>query len=243
MLKQAITLLTGLLLAFSAAAQKNENLFVRLGVNGGASRLFHNTHFDATNLVEVYKFVQISHKPPESYTWQNFEEDYGLRTSYNQPRYGLNLYLAHKLFPVFVNVDYMSSPSSYQKMALGLTLGLGKDFRPFDSDFFFSAHGGFRRVFRDGGFGAETITFSTSKQAREHLATFYNPSRPLGAQSGNMLALRAGCGHVLGAAERAAIGVELFYELDVTNEVIRQARMTNAGINVYFRFDLAYTSF
>lgn len=243
MLKQAITLLIGLLLAFSAAAQKNENLFIRLGINGGGSRLFHNTHFDATNLVEVYKFVQISHKPPESYTWQNFEEDYGLRTSYNQPRYGLNLYLAHKLFPVFVNVDYMSSPSSYQKMALGLTLGLGKDFRPFDSDFFFSAHGGFRRVFRDGGFGAETITFSTSKQAREHLATFYNPSRPLGAQSGNMLALRAGCGHVLGAAERAAIGVELFYELDVTNEVVRQARMTNAGINVYFRFDLAYTSF
>jgi hypothetical protein len=47
----------------------------------------------------------------------------------------------------------------------------------------------------------------------------------------------------LGAAERAAIGCELYYELDVTNETVRQARMTNAGINIYFRFDLAHTSF
>jgi hypothetical protein len=243
MLKQAITLCTGLLLTFAAVAQKNENLFIRVGINTGGSKLFHNTHFEATNLVEVYKFVQLSHKPPETYTWDNFKEDYGLRSSYAQPRYGLNVYLAHRLFPVFANVDFMSSPSSYQKMALGLTIGLGKDFRPFDSDIFFSAHGGFKRVFRDTGFGAETVTFSTSKEARESLATFYNPSRPLGVQSGNLLALRAGCGHVLGAAERAAIGCELYYELDVTNETVRQARMTNAGINIYFRFDLAHTSF
>lgn len=243
MLKQAITLFAGLLLSFSAAAQKNENLFVRVGINGGGSKLFHNTHFDATNLVDVYKFVRLSHKPPEEYTWEHFEKDYGLRGSYAQPRYGLNLYLAHKLFPVFLNVDYMSSPSSYQKMALGLTLGLGKDFRPFDSDIFFSAHGGFKRVFRDGGFGAETLTFSMSREAREYFATFYGSERPLGVQSGNMLALRAGCGHVLGTAERSAVGVELFYELDVTNETVRQARMTNAGINIYFRFDLGHTSF
>lgn len=242
MLKQTLTLFTLLLLTLPVLAQKNENLFIRLGVNGGGSKLYHNTHFQATNLVEVYEFVEISHKPA-SYTWADFEEDYGLRSSYSQPRYGLNLYVAHKLFPVFLNMDYMSSPSSYQKMMFGLTLGLGKDFRPIDSDFFFSAHGGFKRVFKDAGFGSETITFSTSKEARDKLATFYNPAKPLGTQSGNLLALRVGCGHVLGGAERSAVGCEIFYELDLTNETVRQSRMTNAGINIYFRFDLADTSF
>lgn len=243
MLKRIVTLFSLLLFILSANAQKRENIFVRLGMNCGASKLYHNTHFEATNLVEVYEFVKISHDPPESYTWDNFAADYGLKTSYMQPRYGLNLYATHKLFPVFLNLDLMSSPSSYQKINAALTLGLGKDFRYIDSDIFFSGHVGFKRVFKDAGFGAETITNSTSKEARERLATFYNPSKPLGAQSGNLLSVRAGCGHVLGAAERAAVGVELYYELDITNETVRQSRMTNAGINVYFRFDLAYTSF
>ncbi|MBK6933496.1 MAG: hypothetical protein IPH12_22570 [Saprospirales bacterium] len=243
MLKHISTLGFFLLIAFTTVAQKRENLFARLGINAGGSRLFHSTHFQATNLVEVYEFVQISHDPPESYTWDIFAQDYGLRTSYSQARYGLNLFLAHKLFPVFLNMEYMSSPSSYQKMSFGITLGLGKDFRPRDSDLFFSAHGGFKRVFRDAGFGSETVTFSTNQEAREKLATFYNPSRPLGAQSGNMLAMRVGCGHVLGGAERAAIGAELYFDLDLTNETVRQSRMTNAGINIYFRFDLANTSF
>ncbi len=243
MLKQTFTLATVLLIAFSASAQKNENLFIRLGLNFGASKLYHNTHFNATNLVEVYEVVKISHKDdPTPYEWPDFEEDYGLHTSYSQPRYGLNLYLTHKLFPVFLNMDYMSSPSSYQKPMFAMTVGLGKDFR-MDNDLFFSGHAGLKRVFKDGGFGAETLTFSTSKEAREHLATFYNPSKPLGAQSGNLLALRVGCGHVLGGAERAAFGAEIYYELDITNETVRQSRMTNAGVNIYFRFDLANTSF
>lgn len=243
MMKKTITLFALLLIALAVTAQKRENLFVRLGINAGGGTLYHNTHFQATNLVEVYEFVQISHDPPESYTWEQFSADYGLKTKYAQPRYGLNLFLTHKLFPVFLNMEYMSSPSSYQKMMFGMTLGLGKDFRPVDSDLFYSVHGGFKRVFRDAGFGAETVTFSTNKAARDRLATFYNPSKPLGAQSGNMLSVRAGCGHVLGGAERAAIGAELYYELDLTNETVRQARMTNAGINIYFRFDLAKTSF
>lgn len=243
MLKHTFTLVFLFALSIAAIAQKRENIFIRLGINGGASRLYHNTHFQATNLVEVYEFVRISHDPPESYTWQTFSSDYGLKTSYLQPRYGLNLYMTHKLFPVFLNLDFMSSPSSYQKMSFAMTLGLGKDFRPRESDFFYSAYGGFKRVFKDSGFGAETVTFSTSKEAREKLATFYSPSKPLGPQSGNMLALRVGCGHVLGGAERSAVGAELFFDLDLTNETVRQSRMTNAGINIYFRFDLGNTSF
>ncbi len=205
--------------------------------------LFHQTQFYATNLQNVFKFVELSHKDKGGYTWEQFEKDYGLRSQYAQPRYGLNAYVAHRLFPVFGNIEFMSSPSSYQKMSVALTIGIGKDFRPLDSDYFVSAHGGFKRVFRDWGWGAETITYSTNAEARQHLATFYNPDQPLGIQSGNMLALRVGCGRVVGPAERAAIGLEAYYELDLTNETVRQARMTNTGLNVYFRFDLAHTSF
>ncbi len=242
-MKKIATLLIGVWLCGSAAAQKNENLFIRLGINAGGSMLFHNTHFYATNLQEVYKWVSISHKDKGGYTWEEFERDYGLKDRFAQPRYGLNAYVAHRLFPVFGNVEFMSSPSSYQKMSVALTIGLGRDFRPLESDYFFSLHGGFRRLFRDWGWGSETIIHSTSAEAREYMKTFYNPSYPLGVQSGNMLALRVGCGRVVGPAERAAIGLEAYYELDLTNETVRQARMTTAGINLYFRFDLAHTSF
>lgn len=187
--------------------------------------------------------MTISHKDKGGYTWEQFEADYGLRSRYAQPRYGLNAYFAHRLFPVFGNVEFMSSPSSYQKALIALTVGVGKDFRPLDSDFFFSAHGGLKRVFQDWGWGAETITNSTNAEAREHLKTFYNPSFPLGIRSGNLLAFRLGVGRVVGPAERAAVGVEGYYEIDLTNETVRQARMTNAGMNLYLRFDLAHTSF
>lgn len=243
-MKKTITLCTGIILALSAFAQKKENLFVRFGLNIGGSTLYHNSHFDATNVQDLYKWVAISHKnDPEPYTFERFKDDYGFVDRFSMPRYGLNLFVTHKLFPVFGNLEWMSSPSSYQKMMIAFTLGLGKDFRPPEMDIFFSGHVGFKRVFKDAGFGAETIIFSTSEESQELLSTFYNPSKPLGAQSGNLLALRVGCGHVLGAAERAAIGAELFYELDLTNETVRQARMTNLGVNIYFRFDLARTSF
>lgn len=252
MVKRIFTLLPVLLLFIAPLTtaqnvvlpRNKEKIFIRLGLNTGCSRLYHNTHFESTNMVEFYEAVKISHKgDPEPYTWDKFAHDYGLKSSYMMVRYGLNLYLTHKQFPIFGNVEFMSSPSSYQKMMLGFTLGLGKDFRPRESDMFYSGHVGLKRVLVDKGFGAETITFSTNAETREHLATFYNPSKPLGAQSGNMLTVRAGCGHVLGGAERAAIGAELYFELDLTNETVRQPRMTNAGINIYFRFDLANTSF
>ncbi|HNC15136.1 MAG TPA: PHP domain-containing protein [Solirubrobacterales bacterium] len=41
------------------------------------------------------------------------------------------------------------------------------------------------------------------------------------------------------------LGIEAYYDFDLTDETKRQAgaRMRNAGINIYFRFDLADTSF
>lgn len=62
-MKKTFTLCAVLLLALSVSAQKRENLFIRLGLNVGASKLYHNTHFQATNLVEVYEFVQAQPRP------------------------------------------------------------------------------------------------------------------------------------------------------------------------------------
>ncbi|MFN0016550.1 MAG: hypothetical protein ACKVU2_18565 [Saprospiraceae bacterium] len=246
MLKQTLTLGIALLLALSATAQKKEKLYARFGVNVGASVLFHNTLMKTTSLGNLYEVVKESHKPPESYTWEQFEQDYELTKSYTMPRYGFNLFVMHQEFPVFLNLDLASSPSSYQKLMFAATLGIGKDYRPFERDYFFSGHIGFKRVFCDAGFGYETLTNSVGNDyARENLATFFKPDEPLGSQSGYLLSTRLGFGHVIGQAERAAIGVELYHELDLTNETARQggARMTNLGINLYLRFDLKQTSF
>jgi len=247
MLKQTLTLFIATLLTVAASAQKQEKLYARFGVNVGGSILFHNTLWDVTPLGSLYKVVKESHKPPLApYTQEKFEEDYDLNKSFTMPRYGFNLFVMHQQFPVFLNLELNSSPSSYQKLMFAATLGIGKDYRPFERDYFFSGHIGFKRVFCDAGFGYETLTNSVGNDvAREYLATFFKPDEGLGSQSAYMLATRIGFGHVLGRAERAAIGVELYHELDMTNETARNggARMTNMGINLYLRFDLKQTSF
>lgn len=247
MLKQTFTLLAALFLTLSASAQKQEKLYARFGINAGASVLFHNTLWDVTPLGSLYNVVKESHKPPAApYTQEQFEQDYDLNKSFMMPRYGFNLFLMHQRFPVFLDLDLASSPSSYQKLMFALTLGVGKDYRPFERDYFFSGHIGFRRVFHDAGFGYETLTNSVGNDvAREYLATFFKPDEGLGSQSAFMLASRIGFGHVIGGAERAAVGIELYHNLDLTNETARNggARMTNMGINLYLRFDLKQTSF
>lgn len=225
-----------------------ENYFVRLGFNAGGGILTHNTLFEATNMAALWKAISFSHDPPQSYTWENFESDYDIRSSYFMPRYGLNLFFSTRYFPMFINVEFMSSVATYQKPMLGITfLGFGRDFRPYDSDFFFSVHGGLKYVIRDWGFnGREIYTNSIgNKEAQDYIETFYDPKDEINKRSGMLLTTRAGIGRVVGAAERAAIGVEGYYEFDLTDETKRQAgaRMRNGGLNVYFRFDLAQTSF
>lgn len=225
-----------------------ENFFLRLGVNAGGGVLHHNTLFEGTNMTLFWKATSFSHDPPQSYTWEQFVQDYDIRESYFMPRYGLNLFFSSRYFPAFLNLEVMSSPATYQKPMVGLTfLGLGKDFRPYDRDFFFSAHGGLKWVIRDWGFnGREIYTNSIgNKEARDYIETFYDPKDEINKRNGVLLTTRVGCGYVIGAAERAAIGIEAYYEFDLTDETKRQAgaRMRNGGLNLYFRFDLAHTSF
>ncbi|MCC6460694.1 MAG: hypothetical protein IT260_09520 [Saprospiraceae bacterium] len=224
-----------------------EKFFVRLGFNAGAGVLYHNTLFETTNMAALWKTISFSHDPPNSYQWEDFVADYDIQDRYLMPRFGLNLYAATRYFPLFANLEVMSSIATYQKPMIALTLpGFGKDIRPFDRDFFFTVQGGLKWVYDFGFIGREIYTNSIgNEEARDYIETYYDPKDEIKKRSGVLLTTRAGFGHVIGAGERSAIGIEAYYDFDLTDETKRQAgaRMRNAGLNIYFRFDLAHTSF
>jgi hypothetical protein len=220
-----------LLLHLTGTAQ---NLKVNVGLNVGMSQLMHDTRFETTPLHDLYSFTAISHRP-DDYSWEEFEKDYGIRTSFIQPRFGVSAHFTYKDWPVMASVEAMSSPSSYQKMAFGLIVGIGKEFYT-DDDYFFNFLGGYKFV-KDNGFGATTIVNSIGNdEAREYASTFFNPENPLGSKTGNLFTVRGGLGRELGAAKIIRVGVEAYGELDLTAKTKRQSRMTNFGAQFFLRF-------
>lgn len=234
----ALALFT-LLASASAYAQ---NLKVNFGVNLGMSKLYHDTRFETTELHDLYNFTRIAveaHAPPGyEYRWEDFEKDYKLRTSYIQPRFGFAAHFTYKDWPLLFALEAMSSPSTYHKMSFNFIFGAGKEFFT-DDDYFFSFLGGYKFVLKDNGFGATTIVNSIgNKEAREYASTFFNPEEPLKSKKGHLFNLRGGFGKELGAAKMIRLGVEAYYELDLTPKTKRQARMTNAGAHFFLRFKL-----
>jgi len=126
----------------SLSAQRNFHL--QVGMNVGASRLYHNTNFQTSKLIPLYKTIEITHK--DGYSWEQFEEDFGLRQAYNQPRFGFSGTLSYRNWPVCVIGELMSSPSSYTKTAYSVTVALGKNFDLGDSGFFVTGLGGYQFV-------------------------------------------------------------------------------------------------
>ena len=235
MLKKISTLsLFLLLISITATAQ---NLKVNIGFNVGMSQLYHDTRFETTPLHDLYAFTAISHRP-DDYTWEEFQDDYQIRTSFNQPRFGISAHFTYKDWPVLASIEAMSSPSSYQKMAYGLILGLGKELYTYDDDFYFTFLGGYKFV-KDNGFGATTIVNSIGNdEARDYASTFFNPEEPLGTNTGHLFTLRGGLGRELGEAKIIRIGVEAYGELDLTAKTKRQSRMTNYGAQFFLRFKI-----
>ena len=234
MLNKNTTLLILPLLLFSFFAN-SQNLKISVGLNAGMSRLMHDTRFETTELHDLYAFTAISHRPDE-YTWEEFEKDYGIRTSFFQPRFGISAHITYKDWPVMASIEAMSSPSSYQKMLYGLTFGMGKEFYSYDEDYFFNFLGGYKFV-RDNGFGATTIVNSIGNgEAREYASTFFNPEAPLGSKNGHLFTLRSSLGRELGEAKLIRVGVETYGELDLTAKTKRQSRMTNFGAQIFVRF-------
>jgi hypothetical protein len=221
---------------FSLQAQ---DLHVNVGMNIGGVQLFHNTQFKKTPLLDEFEIIQEVYRRDDlKYTWEDFEKDFGLESSFLQPRFGFTAHLSFKEWPVFVIGEAMSSASGYTKMAYGVTAGLGKDFYTPNQSFCFTFNGGYKFVW-DKGFGSNTLINAVRDDfMRERLAAFFNPAEPLGRQRGNLFTVRLGAGKTLGADKKIITGIEFYGELDLVEKSVRTSRMTNMGAHVYFRFRL-----
>jgi hypothetical protein len=223
-------------IGFAAHVQAQSDFQLHLSLPLGASMLSHDTRFETTPLHNLYKFVAISQR---EYTWEDFERDYKIRSTFLQARYGLRAELGYRDWPLFVTGDVTSSTSSYQKLSFNVSAGFGKDFHVMDSVCFLSLRGGYKFVIRDNGFGAKTLINSIGNDEARSLAfTFFDPKQPLGRPSGNLLMLRLGGGFYLDAQKKISLGAEAYGELDLTDRTIRESRMNAVGANVYLRVQL-----
>lgn len=226
----ALFMLAGL----SAEAQKEKKLHASVQLNIGMSYLAHNTRFETTPLHDLYGFVAISHLP-EIYTWEEFEQDYEIRASFVQPRFGFSANFSYKDWPLRAQVEMMSSTSSFRKLAYGATLGLGHDICTPDG-YAFSFLGGYKFV-KDNGWGALTVVNSIGlKEAREYASTFFNPEAPLGTNKGHLFTIRGSFSREV--VDILSVGVEAYGELDLTPSARRQPRMNNWGAQFFVRFKI-----
>lgn len=239
MAKKLYSLITGLLLLtpFLYGQNQKKDFQIQVGMNFGVSQLQHNTRFETTTLHNVYQFTAISHRPAK-YNWEDFEEDYELQQTILQPRFGLSALLTYKSWPIFVLGEAMSSTSSYEKMAYSVAGGIGKDFYAADEAMYFSFHTGYKFVV-DNGFGSNTIVNSIgNKEARDLAATFFGSEEPIGDNTGQLLMVRVGLGKDFGQNDIMRIGAEAYGELDLTDKLKRESRMTNIGAQLYLRFKI-----
>lgn len=238
MLKKVTTLFILLsLLTSSLSAQK---FGLKIGMNVGASRLYHDTDFKSTVVNDLYEYAkELFAKEHIDYTWEQFAASNQLNKSYMQPRFGFSAHVNYSNWPAFLIVDAMSSTSSYEKMAYSVTAGMGKDFPIGDNiGMFLTALGGYKFVY-DKGFGAKTLVNGIGdKSLRENAQTFFAPKEPLGTNKGNLFTVRLGVGKNLGENENMCVGVEGYGELDLTDRIQRNSRMTNVGAHIYMRWNL-----
>lgn len=221
-------------------------LGVKLGLNVGGSRLYHDIDFQSTvvnaDFQRVEEYVEDAFQEEGieyDYTWENYAKANKLRDTYLQPRFGFSMHVTYGNVPAFLILDAMSSSSGYERMAYSGMLGLGKDFEIGDNiGMFLTCMGGYKFVW-DKGFGDKTIVNSFGdKFQREKIQQYFGAQEPLGSQKGNLFALRLGVGKEIGESGDMSAGLEGYGELDLTDRIQRQARMSNIGIQAYFRFKL-----
>ncbi len=214
-------------------------LNLNVSINGGYSELVHKTDFETTPLYNLYDFVAFSHGGKGNYTWDEFMDTYQITDRFWQPRVGFAALLTYRDWPIKILGEAMSSPSSYTRSSYAVTFGLGKDLYISDSTWYFSFLGGYKYVVQDFGFGANTIVNSIGvDEQRENAATFFAPVKPLGRPSGDLFTVRLGFARTLDWYYRWSAGVEAFYELDLTDKIVRSSRMTTYGAQVFVRCKL-----
>jgi hypothetical protein len=225
---------------FSLSAVYAQAVRLSVGFNAGASRLLHQTRFETTPLRNLYETIRITH--PGGYNWDAFAEDFKLRQEFNQARFGFSGMLTHRDWPIIAIGEAMTSSSTYERFAFGLTVGLGKEFFSFNKQYSYYFMGGYKLAW-DQGFGANTLVKSIGhEEARDLISTYFSPEDPLGSPRGNLLAARGGIGRTVDRDKMLTVGVDAYAELDITPSIKRESRMTNYGFNVFVRFSLNKTT-
>lgn len=210
-------------------------LNLNVSLNGGYSVLKHKTDFQSTPLEALYDFI-IDLPVAKDLTWEEFLDAYNIKDNFGQPRVGFTALLTYRDWPIKVLGEAISSSSSYTRSSYAVTAGLGKDVYVSDSAFYFTFLGGYKYIIKDYGFGANTIVNSIGrKESREDAAQFFGPVNALGRNSGDLFVLHAGIAKTIDWYYRWSIGIEGFYELDLTDKLVRSARMTNYGAQVFVR--------
>ncbi|MFN4080015.1 MAG: hypothetical protein ACK4NS_03870 [Saprospiraceae bacterium] len=214
-----------------------------VGLNGGGSYLWHQTRFEKTALFNQFSIIQKTyHNRNLTYTWKDFEDDFRLRHSFAQPRFGFTGLLSHSELPIAAVAEAMSSTSSFREMAYGVTLGLGKTYFDQDDLFFFSFLGGYKFVW-DTGFGASTLTNSIGdNEIRSNMEAFFDPKKPIGSNRGQLFSIRLSAGRTLGETRLLSAGFEAYGELDLTGKTVRESRMNNVGAHIFLRYSLTRPS-
>lgn len=233
-----IRIFTFLILLFTAfTAFTQRNLRLQMGINLGVSRLDHNIRFESNEGVRnLYEFVANTH-PPGEYTFGDFKEDLKLRNSIIRPRMALTLGVTFGDYPFFALGEVGTSSSTYRAPVYALSAGVGKEFAPRWDIWYVSGYAGLKRVFKDKGFGKETIVNSVGdKEQRELMASFFGPIEPLGPQSATLITFRGGFGIYFNEERQTSVGGEFYGELDTTDKLKRLAQMTTIGLQMYIRF-------
>lgn len=230
----AFALLGSLILSGTYLHAQKFNFSV--GLNMGASRLFHETRFETTTLRNLYETIELTHA--EGYEWEKFEEDFELRQSFNQLRFGFFVRASHRNLPLLLIGEAMSSSSTYERMAYSATLGFGQEFYILNEAIFCNFLGGYKLIW-DKGFGSNTLVNSIGhKDGRKLVATYFDPVKPLGSDMGNLFVIRGGLGKMVDRDRQWMVGADAYGELDLTPRIKRESRMTNVGFNLFLRYSL-----
>lgn len=210
-----------------------------VSMNGGYSTLAHKTDFQTTPLYYEYaNYAEILNLHGISdYSWEDFESDLKLGESFNQPRLGVKGQLMYRDWPIILEGEAMSSTSDYTKASYAVSAGLGKYFYFADSSVYFSFFSGYKYVIEDFGFGSKTLVNSIGNEViRDNLSKIFAPQNTIGKPSGDLFALHVSFAKTLDWYYRWSVGIEGYYEVDLTDKVVRGSRMTNYGANIFLRY-------
>ena len=212
-----------------------------VSMNGGYSMLDHNTDFQTTPIYNLYNSTTVF---APDLTWEQYKETSKLGETLGQPRLGFKGQLSYRDWPIIIEGEALSSSSAYTRAAYAVTAGLGKYFYFADSSIYFSFLGGYKYMIRDYGFGSKTLVNSIGNDFyREETSKFFAPVDALGRPSGDLFAVHVSFAKTLDWYYRWSIGIEGYYEVDLTDKLVRSTRMTNYGANIFLRYRIFGSNF